>query len=476
MNNGKLGLISAYLSRFTETLCWILLISWLFCGLSLIFIFPPFQTPDENSHWISANHRIDRVFGTSESLCDYSYSIAKKLEPWEYIGKTLKSFNTNLIRNINAPPLECKSPFQEVTYGNIFTYPGVLFSRLLTAPILHSPEQALKVFYLSRVFNLLVVFAFLLFFLRLAIRHSQLPLALGIMCLFNLPLVIQQSFAINSDLSIIIFSLCIIIFLINPTKPNLYLTTFFSFIALFTKPILSPVVFFLGIHLLLNRKLLNRRKLQIYYSALFFLISIVAIFYGKTVIQSGQSLPNAANPSLQWNNILEHPTRAFGVILSGVLERLNAGSFIYNLGWFDTSVSIDTFRTFRAFIYFCFILLLLLYCLRFKLSCFSRRKLLIQIGYLCSTSVSALISSLAMYLAYTPVASNQTMGMQPRYLISSALIVIGTMFLNHHSSKQSQNTAAKSGPIFQAMNILAATWIVTQLYPPLWIDLLGRYW
>jgi hypothetical protein len=207
-------------------LYWTLVASFCVMGLCLAFAQPLFSVPDEPAHWYTAHVRTERLFGSDECVKALGMPHCPEGGPCGTI-----------------PPLEFACQEAWPIYGGVTTYPGVLLSKLILPRQTESPLRHIQAMVLARLLQGLMVVLCLLRAGVVVLRaQRQGLLVLGAFVLS--PLVAQQSFSITSDGGQIAFGVCLFAAIVAWRELgwiDLALFVIFGFAAA-AKPTLLPII------------------------------------------------------------------------------------------------------------------------------------------------------------------------------------------------------------------------------------------
>jgi hypothetical protein len=217
-------------------------------GCVLTFAIPPFQVPDENTHWNTALKQIGALTG-SESY----------FETWRTLPA---SFDVDRIKHAFDQKLRpgtfsqlalanaAETPQSTLSYSNFLSYPQVILAALIEIG-LHSDNprtQALHGFYLARLLSGIMILIPLIRLVQLA-SASNPPGLLPILACALCPLFIQQSFAVSSDTVCNAFVLWTLA-LLHMEKPSFLDWTFigiYGLLACSTKPMIVFIAIAVGV-------------------------------------------------------------------------------------------------------------------------------------------------------------------------------------------------------------------------------------
>lgn len=154
-----------------------------FCvlGLCIAFAQPLFSLPDEPAHWLSANVRLERLFGREGCVPSLQGYACPQNKPCSSI-----------------PELRLTCGNDIGLYGDVLTYPGVLLGKLVLPRQTESAIRQVQSLLLSRLLQGLLVVLCLARVGVLARKTGRLG-SLTLAAFMLSPLLAQQAFAVSSD-------------------------------------------------------------------------------------------------------------------------------------------------------------------------------------------------------------------------------------------------------------------------------------
>ena len=214
-------------------------------GVATALVLPPFQVPDETTHWAVANVRADPWLGDDPQRCTGVVSV------FDHFGLDDVRFNPEVktprgrFETLDAVTKSCEQR-EWVPYGSAFTYPGVLIARALSLGEDDSVSELMRVFYAGRLLHGLLVALLLWRLLAVSLRRKKglTPGVLTIAAFCLAPLFMHQAFAISSDPICYAWALCLAHWLLHwkhRTWVDLALYAAIGFIVAGTKPVFLPL-------------------------------------------------------------------------------------------------------------------------------------------------------------------------------------------------------------------------------------------
>lgn len=424
-------------------------------GTMFTFLLPPGLGPDEEVHFISGLIRIENLLSSSEHHClplqiGGHFDVAKRV--YSHSSSTPIPGNIFLRAMQSTDTGDSCHPrsYSNHIYGSTFSYPGIFAARLTTSPP-YQPEKFMRLFYLSRLFQLAMVGMILMYVVRRVINSNAKPIGvLIILALTVTPIFVQQSSAVSTDTIINTFSVFALLFLIFkqlPTQKDIALFVFFGLISAVTKPVLLPI--FLGIFVFFfarHRRIINHAiknesigtflfgnpVIQLCLACLLLAMASVSAYLANEA--SGSVRPLApADPQLQLAFIFQNLWPVTKLFFATLYSFIDPKFLLDNLAWLNLFTSGSTKSAWRELLE----LALIIECLAavsrwkdFKQTPWNFRQALKQgvIWLACAGTVVlygfAII--LAMYLYWTPVGSLKGVeGLQARYFVSVMILGIG---------------------------------------------------
>ncbi len=403
-------------------------------GLSFIFIVPPFQKPDEPTHFSKAismasgtiictknnngvfQSRIPKYLSEfpTQMLTEHIASGRQVVFPVSLYRKFL--FGTGFDRSLVNEPSSCSLPF-------MLYLPLAI---ILAIPV-NLGVNPLFIFYLGRLTNFFVAFALFL------VAYKIIPKKLRLLPVFilSLPIVLLQLSSFSKDalhISCGVLSFCLLLSFfekkhIHPREILLFLLSLA--ITVLARP---QYILFLFFSLLIPYKKVTRSRLFSKMTSFIFIFGIlfaIGLFLSKEVYSAkatslGEASPTSyVYPEVQMLFIQENWLKIPGVI-SETMERNSIyyleGS-IGLLGWLEYSVP--------WYVYLFYILLGAYVFLRIEkeFPTFNFLQFCITACILFGTFLGILFS---FYLYASPVASQTVLGVQGRYF----LVLIPGIFLS----------------------------------------------
>ena len=454
-------------------------------GVLWVFLIPPFQSPDENEHFMRAwslsegkiflEHAKDENghFVTGAYLPVDAAELPDRLDYSLIMRRPFVKFNLGRFRDYvlsqNFKTGSNARIFQKVgdgDYAPVNFMPqvaGILAGRALSC----SP---LGCFYMARIFALffyiIIVFAGLRimpFGSNILMTVALLPMSLGIAASLNTDVVLNG----------VMFLFIAYVFsrafkkpseLVNGKEVKIFLA--FCVLIALLKPVYTPIVLLL---LMLPKERFRDLKAMVMFIggcfALTFLVMAAWNIANARLLAMADWHYSALDPQYQFHVALTHPSRMLGIMFNGYFHYpLASGGrglfrqFIGILGWLDV--------VFPSYLYFISGLFL------------ASQVLVSQDGpdmglwpramLLTSFAIAAMGISFAMFVEATPVDSQTLLGVQGRYFTSiapAALLAVSNTnrkYFNGPVSKAIKSPLAVG--LCMAAILLAATYYIAGRY------------
>jgi hypothetical protein len=415
----------------------------LILGLSVCFLLPPFQGPDEATHWLSA---LNKGPFSQRNSCTYDKSLPSYLEATRIIWHPDEKFDGRLLLG-GADHLSPGCDKQEVSYATEFSYPAVQLSRLLSSIVPDSLRSSLFKFYLARFLGgVAFVFLFVAYWRRSADLLSLI--------LVSSPLFMQQVFSVSGDTVVLLY---VMLYMALAAGVGSYsLLRFVGYIglcvlgfgAVSNKPTLAPVLLSLSIF-----EFYRRRRAP---AGIHLFVGILCLAYPLLNRASiGIPVSSTISPPLQIEFILENPWGSFRALWRVVRAALAPESWTGPMGFLEAPVM----RGYSLLWATVFVVLLLWKLIR-PLEQKRLRLGLAIMGVLgCGFS-----TALVMYLVYSPVGNSQVLGVQSRYLFPGLLAAFFVIF----DGTGKRRTESFRGQLLEYLPWLGAIFAA--------LALLYRYW
>ncbi|HHX58666.1 MAG TPA: DUF2142 domain-containing protein [Candidatus Moranbacteria bacterium] len=423
--------IKFFLKKFNK-LENIYLVFGLLAGLLMVFVMPPFEVPDENSHyyksWEIAGGKIfcqpeeeesNLIPKTARDLPTY-YELKKE-------KKELENFKFARVKEEIATSPDytlvegTRTQFCSASPLGHLPPAGVLFiSRQLELPFSVA-------FYLARIVNLLIS-VFIIYF---AIKIT--PLAKKIFLIIALfPIVIQETASLSHDafhLSLSLLFIAVILhFCSQPkvflTKKDYLKTLFISLVALNIKYGYFPLAL---LFLALPAGKFKNRKQEWLAKSIFVTINGFFFLFLYKLFQFPTKWPEGIDVSAQMKFVLLHPLEFFYTVINS----LNSSLYFY---WESMIGVPGPFREHFPVLLYVFIFLGL-----FFFAVKSKEKLILsnwqRVIFLFSGTITFFLLFFILYLIWTPVGKDLVRGIQGRYLIIPFLVILLSFYNKPNFSK-----------------------------------------
>jgi uncharacterized membrane protein len=431
----------------------VIIVAFLVHGMVLAFLMPPFQVPDENVHWLTAFARVERLFaslsGTEPVSCSSAYSL-----PQHFRVSDIRFHRDNKMRSGSFADLSSEQPgcdAANISYGGVITYPGVVIARASIFNENTSPVNALLVFYLSRLFQGIIIFVVLLRIFLISRLSSSTPIGILSISFFTLaPIFVQQSFSINADTICFAASLILAGYLVLSSgfsKLDYVLITILSICACHTKPVMFPLIpgallagDLIRIYTLAEEKSGKRFSTHFLVSAgitLCCLIAAVATYLSQPAYNNPFPTRHLS-PGSQLSYILENPMVVASYIFKNISIFCEPVTLTSSLGWLDLKTSKMTQGLWRYSLYAIVVFESLV--MLFIIATSVRRNFIKlvtweagRIGAVFLFAVVCIVVSFAiipvvLYLFWTPVGARNIQGIQARYYIPVLIPALGLWF------------------------------------------------
>lgn len=491
------------------SICWAYFFIFALIGLFVAFILPPFQVPDEPAHWLTAIHRIQAINGETDELCTLAASLPLH---FEFSGPAVSAQThqaTNKFSTIETLTKTCTQ--SSIQYGNILTYPSMIIARAFVAPTTESPYKALALFYATRLISGLIIIGALLRFITLSKNSGFRPGTLGLLAITTSPLFMQQSFGVTADIVINAATISIVtvaIFWTTLRWLDTFIFLFFGLAAAFSKPIVVPIYGCLLILSILRSMAIDNDTKKSFLAKLrasgnpqfvaltaTLLITLVCIYVGlnsNSALSSGQK--SGVDAPAQIRFILEHPSQAIAAIFARLFDQFALAPLANPLGWLNASIIFEAEERWLRYSKIAYILdaayvaIILLMAAVSQQSRSLYRKIARSLMSTCLAIIAilgyAILISLTMYIAWTPVGAPHVDGLQPRYFFPCLLMAF-SCFPAAWSICRPAATLFTSSirlrlPVFQKFLILAVGLLISsdaiQYAFTIIFSLAKRYW
>jgi uncharacterized membrane protein len=369
-------------------------------GLTVGFLLPPFQGPDESMHWWSA---LNRAPISQRELCSLDKALPSYFETTRIIWHSDERFKGRLLLG-GGHEVASTCEEQAASYSNWFSYPSVQLSRVLISLFPSTLGTSVVKFYLARLLGGL---AFILLFIVYWKKTSD---TLSLVFVSS-PLLMQQVFTISGDTVVLLYFMLYLTMAVGSSSERrhralaLTLLVIAGIGAASNKPTLVPVFFVLSIYEFLKARW---EFAWIHLGAAIYAV-VFPLLDRSTV---GAIVTTDINPSAQVAYVLDNPWGSFRALWRVVRAALAPESWTGPLGFLEAPL----LRIFS--ILWAGVLLLCLVRSFWRLRSGSRVRVCLALaGVLGSTFLSALV----MYVVFTPVGHYQVLGMQSRYVFPAVL-------------------------------------------------------
>jgi uncharacterized membrane protein len=387
----------------------------LFLGLVMTFLIPPFQVPDEITHYyrsvsiaefhpscIDGQVLIGKTENELPTVFDASRIGSKYNQKFNYdslfqYGNKRNLENEEKFWVSNVLCLSTKIPFGHLVSG-IGNSLGVFIS-----------SNVLIAFYMGRISNLIVAVLLTTFAIKLIPSWKNLLFVLGL-----LPMTIFLYASYNYDailIPLIFFYTSFILYLYKRSKPlrliELIELVLLTLVVTSVKMGFQLIVFLPFI--LLGRKYLKSFKTIFFVGGLLFCIMLFSVFLVKGGVSNIIDIERNIDPSQQLHYVLEYPLRFISVIIKTIslLHSIYIYSFIGVLGWLDYVLPILVYK--KVFL----LGIILIFQERKKI------QLPLILSFIFIVSILGIFGTffLSMYLISSSVSAEYISGVQGRYFI-----------------------------------------------------------
>jgi hypothetical protein len=449
-------------------------------GFALAFATPPFQIPDENVHWIIANHRFDHPLTPDSESCSPLYSLHAHFEYQRLAFHPEQNIRAETFEKAGSMGPSCFRRSIYPLYGTLLTYPGVAIARILL-PGPATGDRLLQLFYLSRLFQGLLVVAALAY-LGWRVSDGGIPTGyLALSALSLLPLALQQSWAVSSSPIIWISSLFLLGAVFSPPgrKALLGFELFVIALGVTTHP---PLIALL-LPLALSASALQRRPVRRGLWIGFILLTCLGAYLALSDTATFERPLNHSNPSEQIAFLKQETFSAALIVLKDTLQKLRFWSVANGaLGWLDNPPGGSVVGLWSSLAYFALVLELLLVLATFRRVKW-RQAPWSAASFLLAWSGSlamGFLITLALYIGFSAPRDAAVSGLQPRYFLIplAALLFAGLRATERMGAERRSSTpepvlakhvsATIAGLAFALIGLLFGAALIT--------DILARYY
>jgi hypothetical protein len=418
-----------------------------FCvlGLCLTFAQPVFSLPDEPAHWLTANVRLERFLGTKGCVPTV-------------LGHPCPR-DRHLCSTIPALHLSCAEDIG--VYGDLFTYPGVVLSKLLLPRQTESAIRQVQAIVLSRLLSGLLILLCLARVGVLARRTGRLG-SLTLAALMLSPLLAQQAFAVSSDgaqlaLGVCLFSALMFWDALTRFDVLLFLALGYSATA---KPSMLPLILptVVSAHWLAeiarpgagglrttSMSLLRALKpsrapspqtLLLWSALLLSALTVLFALYQDAEGQAAATVEDSAGRVAHLQELREHPLRILDLVDRLRYDPRKAAHWVGPLGWLDLWVAPAILNAFLRILWlsaaFELARIAWLSFSKPELRGGSGRRLGLALpGFLVGALgpiVNVLFMTALMYVLWTPLGAHGARGVQLRYFFPASMVTIALLF------------------------------------------------
>lgn len=499
------------LEHHRRTLALPLLLGFLVLGISLATLIPPFQIPDENTHWHLVSSRL--AFTKSPSApCLPFIDLVKPFSftPESHVSRTHKLPRDAFAAVANQKPV-C-TPKRRM-YGGLFTYPGALAA--LTMRDGDGPVEMLRAFHVARILQGLMV---LLTLWRLAVLTSRRMSGgtLAITAFLFSGLAVQESFGVTADGAQLAFATALCSIMLAWDRLRLFDAILFAVVgwaAMTSKPFLLPAIIpavFTGfvcarsngisaglwtrlrdfVKLFRPCRRPDVARLFVWLSAFLCVVSV-----WSSLADFG-TVPTKFNSAEQKKFLLAHPLVFLvdaPLSLRAIFDDL--ADYTGPLGWLDAPVSQGTVGCWKLLLWTAFVVELALLSPRIGRAVATLVRRLRSTGDQASVATSSgstltrglavlavfvaallclYVAMLPLYLVWTPTGGHELHGFQTRYVLPNIVLLIGAAFAFLSSQFPTQPETGDAASSGVAATATAA--VISVIFGLIAISLLGHYY
>lgn len=418
-------------------------------GFLFVFIIPPYQMPDEDSHMKKAYlvSKFDFFPEVNDDGILGSY-IPKAILQFEgehryLIGNINEKYSFSQFYFSHALPADYSlSEFH--SYSTVSTHPilylpqsiGMLFNSL-AAVLSASSLSPATYMYAGRIGNLLFFIVCMFYAIRLIPFYKNLLVLLGLM-----PMTLTLASSLNYDVMVISLSILWISLILNYafnenikllTKRDYIILIFFAIVLIELKQVYFPIVFLY--FLIPVRKFVSKKNYYLLFSLILLCPIIVHLLWTLitgTLISSPTQGNMFAKEQLMY--VIGNPVM-FSKILINTFSELSfyyLNSFIGSLGWLDTNFPINF-----IVLYFFVLIIVAVFDTNQKINFNYKYKLYwAMIGVICIVLIET-----SLYIIWTSIPEiggigyHIVSGVQGRYFIPIAILLLSVFYLNANENK-----------------------------------------
>lgn len=458
----------------------------LFVAMGVLFTFtiPPFQIPDEASHWSSAVTRAERFFaaitGRPFQECSVELGLPAQMDANNVAMQSHHHMPRDRFSTLRGVKRNCERVI--VPYGNLLTYPGVFLSKIILRGEEKKGRIALVSFYMSRLLHGAMVSLFLFRFVSLARTSAPMPIGAAVLStLIISPLFVQQSFGVSADPICFSFALSLLTFSLFPSRVTRFdvgVAMLVALVACHTKP---PMLAFFPCAALVGLRAIPYRA----YTYCVVGIGLAAVMGALAVSfaynTTGEIDPfrgKYISPIDQLKFAVENPQVVLAAVDSVVWQLAKLKHLAHPLGWLDTKLHKRALSLwYNAFDIGLFLDVVGLCLLRWKAALVPKplRSFGFAMVALVGIYIATLTTPLILFLTWTEVGAHGVAGMQSRYLFPSLLLlpIVPAAFLEYRVKPEGAGDLCKWSVI--GVGVLMVLFSVLYL-AELYISLAARYW
>jgi len=473
----------------------------------LAFVLPPFQAPDEPSHWRNALTRI-ATLESGDEMCSTSLALEQLLPTANVTWNPMGSFPSGRFRESpGIAPVCVKSPG---IYGSVVSYPGALLSAPFY-PLRHTDgRSSLLYFYSSRLFGGLLL-TLLMWRVVLSMFRSTLmvvPGCLAILVLALAPTFLQQSAAISADGIVNAAVLSLLVLMYSGSRVrwfDLILFLALGMAASVTKPVIVPLLLSGSIFLIVN--LLDREdgggwkvvdRPRFWMAVISILLLVTATMWsrlsGDTVALADLPKPNyPVDAKLQIAFAFANPLETVSALWkSSIATILTMPTTASVMGWLEANPVAGGVRRWWYAMLLAILVdaILLIRAVRLAepVDARKRRTVFLRAGLslvviVVAVVASMLATSLYLYLIWSPVGAGEVSGLQFRYFYPQLFVLLAlpwaicSLFLTRSvASPHSANPAIEASSVTSGLVCVVVAGLIVGHLVDIYVGLAMRYW
>lgn len=407
-----------------------------FLGIIILFVVPPFNIPDEGSHFTKAYDHLFYLENDHTIIRDYPFSLLPDSVNKFYVrsGNNVLTYNLKLdskiyfqeyVNKIN--PNKVSNGFSKYAtyYSSNFAY---IPANIAISICKMFNTSVLFMFMCGRFINMLCYVMLCYLAIKISPKYKY-----ALMLAMTLPIAIHQGIGINQDSLNNGFFFLLFAFIINKiysekqlNKKDIFILIILSLCLIECKLIYIPVI--LLIVFISNKKM----KKPIFTKTLLIMFAIICsgiAYIGINdiigfVIGESRTVAGTESKIYTFSLIFEDPIKLFKIYINtfnqrGILDLYNG---LYNgFGWSKAWMNNWLFNFIDSSLY-----LILILTLPYE----NNEKKHLKVGFIILAIILFLFVDTSLLFSWTENTSNYIWGLQPRYFIP--VVVIIYIFLNNN--------------------------------------------